>query len=120
MTTVWRYIVVNLTYKGGLTMKNKLFSILFKRNKANVSGSIIYGRQREINVALGNQARKVDGSVKNEISLSTLFMGIKGLNANERIVHTDRVSAIRRSQREAVQSRSIDLARATCRRFFEN
>ena len=82
----------------------KMFGRILTTKKDNVSGSVIFGRKREIDVRLNNNARKVSGD-KDEISLSTLFMGIKGLNTPSRDVFSNRIQAIRNSQKASVLSR---------------
>ena len=97
----------------------KLFGRLLSAKKDNVSGSVIFGRKREIDVKVNNNARKVVDT-KDEVSLSTLFMGIKGLNTSNRDVFSNRVQTIRNSQREGVQSRCSCLERGLKGRLFGN
>ena len=101
-----------------MNMKLNFLSILLKR-KENVSGTIIYGKNREIETSIDlkvNKAPKTDLG----LSISKLFSRVEGLNVKEREIHTNRINAIRRSQRESVQYQGSCLKRGFPRVSFEN
>jgi len=101
-----------------MNMKMNFLSTLLKR-KENLSGTIIYGKNRSIETSVElkvNKAPKTDLG----LSIAKLFRGVEGLNVKEREIHTDRINAIRRSQRVSVQYQDSCLKRGFPRISFEN